>query len=108
MAASQDHSDGAGTNTRYGGPVALGTRRDLQAASRGGRHRPATERSQQHGRLSGAIGQISPRQQQVLRMYYDEGLTLREIAESLSVTESRVSQIHSGIVARLRVLMADC
>jgi RNA polymerase sigma factor for flagellar operon FliA len=50
---------------------------------------------------------LTPRQRDVLRMHYDEGRTLREIGERLGVTESRVSQIHSEAVGRLRALLAE-
>ena len=38
----------------------------------------------------------------VLSLYYDEGLTLAEIGDVLSVTESRVCQIHAKSVMSLR------
>jgi RNA polymerase sigma factor for flagellar operon FliA len=38
----------------------------------------------------------------VITLYYYEELTLREIGEVLSVTESRVSQLHTKAVLRLR------
>jgi RNA polymerase sigma factor for flagellar operon FliA len=38
----------------------------------------------------------------VLQLYYVEGLILKEIVEVLGVTESRVSQILSGTVKKLR------
>ncbi len=63
------------------------------------------EQHQQRSRISEAIDKLPPRQRVVLRMHYDEGRTLREIGETLGVTESRVSQIHSEAVVRLRVLL---
>ena len=38
----------------------------------------------------------------MVALYYFENLTLREIGEVLGVTESRVSQLHSKAVLRLR------
>lgn len=38
----------------------------------------------------------------VLILYYYEGMTLEEIGETLGLSESRISQIHSGIISRLR------
>ncbi|MEM7247701.1 MAG: FliA/WhiG family RNA polymerase sigma factor [Acidobacteriota bacterium] len=52
--------------------------------------------------LAGAISELPDRHQQVLSLYYDEGLTMREIGEILEVTESRVSQLHGSAVANLR------
>lgn len=48
------------------------------------------------------IGRLPEREQAVLVLYYDEGLTLSEIGEVLNVTESRVSQIHTKAVLQLR------
>ncbi|MBI4024662.1 MAG: FliA/WhiG family RNA polymerase sigma factor [Verrucomicrobia bacterium] len=45
---------------------------------------------------------LNPVEQKVLALYYYEGLRLKEIAEALGVTESRVSQIHTLAIQRLR------
>ncbi len=52
--------------------------------------------------LADAISQLPKREQQVLALYYQEELTMKEVGEVLGVGESRVSQIHSIAVARLR------
>jgi RNA polymerase sigma factor for flagellar operon FliA len=52
--------------------------------------------------LAGAIQSVRDREQEVLRLYYFENLTLAQIGQILGVTESRVSQIHSGAVKKLR------
>jgi RNA polymerase sigma factor for flagellar operon FliA len=52
--------------------------------------------------LSGAIERLPERERMVVTLYYYEGLTLREIGEVLGVTESRVSQLHTKAVLRLR------
>src|SRR5690606_24697906 len=52
--------------------------------------------------LVSAIGALPEREQLVMSLYYDEELNLREIGEVLGVTESRVCQLHSQAVARLR------
>jgi RNA polymerase sigma factor FliA len=57
--------------------------------------------------LSRAIAQLPPREQQVLALYYQEELTMKETGEVLGVGESRVSQIHSLAVARLRTILAE-
>lgn len=46
--------------------------------------------------------QLSDREQLIIRMYYYEEATFREIADRLGVTESRVSQLHSRIKRRLK------
>ena len=52
--------------------------------------------------LGQAIGSVRDREREVLRLYYFEDLTLGQIGKILGVTESRVSQIHSCAVAKLR------
>ena len=49
-----------------------------------------------------AIEELPERERQVLALYYDEDLNLREIGAVLGVTESRVSQIRSQALLRLR------
>jgi RNA polymerase sigma factor FliA len=53
-------------------------------------------------RLQDAIQDLPERETLVIALYYFENLTLREIGEVLGVTESRVSQLHSKAVLRLR------
>ena len=53
-------------------------------------------------RLSEAIHDLPERETLVVALYYLANLTLREIGEVLGVTESRVSQVHSKAVLRLR------
>ncbi|HEX9792755.1 MAG TPA: FliA/WhiG family RNA polymerase sigma factor [Planctomycetota bacterium] len=45
---------------------------------------------------------LTPKETGILEMYYAKGLTLREIGERLHLTESRVCQIHSNVIKRLR------
>jgi RNA polymerase sigma factor FliA len=52
--------------------------------------------------LRQAIEGIHGREQEVLRLYYFENLTLGQIGKIFGVTESRVSQIHTAAVAKLR------
>jgi RNA polymerase sigma factor for flagellar operon FliA len=52
--------------------------------------------------LADAIARLPEREKLVITLYYYEELTLREIGEVLSVTESRVSQLHTKAVLRLR------
>ena len=57
--------------------------------------------------LAEAIGALPERERLVLSLYYDEELNLKEIGEILSVSESRVSQILSQTMLRLRSRLAD-
>ncbi|MDX6592278.1 MAG: polymerase sigma factor FliA [Gaiellales bacterium] len=52
--------------------------------------------------LASAIGKLPERERTVITLYYYEELTLREIGEVLGVTESRVSQLHTKAVLRLK------
>ena len=58
-------------------------------------------------RLVAAIEHLPEREQLVMALYYDEELNLREIGEVLGVTESRVCQLHSQAVARLRACVLE-
>jgi RNA polymerase sigma factor for flagellar operon FliA len=53
-------------------------------------------------RLTEGIASLPEREQLVIALYYYEHLTLREIGEVLGVTESRVSQLHTKAVMRLK------
>lgn len=55
--------------------------------------------------LTEAVERLTEREQLVLNLYYQEELTLKEIAEILGVTLSRVSQIHGKILIKLRELL---
>lgn len=55
--------------------------------------------------LAHAITTLPEREAIVLSLYYDEELNLREIGEVLDVSESRVSQIHSQAMLKLKVRM---
>lgn len=52
--------------------------------------------------LAGAIDQLPERHRLVIALYYYEEMTMKEIAEVLGVSESRVSQIHSQALLSLR------
>jgi RNA polymerase sigma factor for flagellar operon FliA len=49
-----------------------------------------------------AIGQLPEREKMMMALYYEQELNLREIGEVMGVTESRVCQLHTQAVARLR------
>ena len=57
--------------------------------------------------IGSAIDQLPDRERTVLALYYDEELNLREIGEILGVTESRVCQIHSQALVRLRTRLTE-
>jgi RNA polymerase sigma factor for flagellar operon FliA len=57
--------------------------------------------------LVAAIKNLPEREQFVMSMYYEQDMNLKEIAAVLKVTESRVCQLHSQSIARLRVKLRD-
>jgi RNA polymerase sigma factor for flagellar operon FliA len=56
--------------------------------------------------LSDAISRLPEREKLVVTLYYYEELTLREIGEVLGVTESRVSQLHTKAILRLKARLS--
>ena len=56
--------------------------------------------------LGEAISRLPEREKLVVTLYYYEELTLREIGEVLGVTESRVSQLHTKAILRLKARLA--
>ncbi len=54
-----------------------------------------------------AINELPDKEKKVLVLYYYEDLTLKEIGEVLDVTESRVSQLHTKAIIRLRAKLAE-
>jgi RNA polymerase sigma factor for flagellar operon FliA len=54
------------------------------------------------GQLAQAIGQLPERLQQVLALYYQEDISLRDVGTVLGVSESRACQLHTEAVLRLR------
>ena len=57
--------------------------------------------------LARAIAELPDKERQVLALYYFEELTMKEVGMTLGVGESRVSQIHSMAVVRLRARMTE-
>jgi len=49
------------------------------------------------------IKKLSKKEQKVIALYYHEGLTLKEIGSVLGLTESRISQIHTQCIIKLKV-----
>jgi RNA polymerase sigma factor for flagellar operon FliA len=57
--------------------------------------------------LAQAIDTLPDRERMLMSLYYNDELNLKEIGEILGVSESRVSQIHSQTVLRLRSKLRD-
>jgi len=58
-------------------------------------------------RLIEAIESIPERERLLLSLYYEQELNLREIGAVMEVSESRVCQLHSQVISRLRALMVE-
>lgn len=60
------------------------------------------ERAELRQLLADAIAELPERERQILALYYEEEMTLAEIGEVLGVCESRVSQLRTLAISRLR------
>jgi len=60
----------------------------------------------EHEELVDAIREVligfDEREQMIIQLYYFEELTLKEISEIVSITESRISQIHKSVIRRIK------
>jgi RNA polymerase sigma factor for flagellar operon FliA len=65
------------------------------------------ENAQLRETLADAIARLPDREKIVVSLYYYDHLTLREIGEVLGVTESRVSQLHTKAILRLKGRLQD-
>jgi RNA polymerase sigma factor FliA len=87
------------SSSTSGDPVALiDTLEDPQAAE----PQQAMATTELREALGEAIARLPEREKLVVTLYYYEELTLREIGEVLGVTESRVSQLHTKAILRLK------
>ena len=57
--------------------------------------------------LMDAVNRLPPRERAVIALYYYEGLKFAEIGSVLRISESRISQVHAGILAKLRLGLAS-
>ncbi len=58
-------------------------------------------------RLTNAIEKLTPRLSMLLSLHYVEGLTYKEIAQALEVSEARVCQLHGEAVKKLRGMLLE-
>jgi RNA polymerase sigma factor for flagellar operon FliA len=59
-------------------------------------------RREKHELLGRALSHLRERERQIITLYYQEELTMKQIADHLNVDESRVSQLHSAALVRLK------
>ncbi len=65
------------------------------------------ERQELRAFLINAISNLTQQEKLVIALYYYEELTLREIGETMNISESRVSQIHTKSVGKLRNMVRE-
>ena len=65
------------------------------------------ERSQMRQVLAHALGCLPERERTVVSLYYEQELTLKEIGKVIGVSESRVCQLRTLAVSRVRVIMRE-
>jgi RNA polymerase sigma factor for flagellar operon FliA len=88
-------------------PAARDESRNLEAVPDSEERLPSkrVERRELRKLLGEVIGRIPEVERMVLRLYYEEGKTLREIAHLVHVHESRISQLKTQAILRLRSRM---
>ncbi len=59
------------------------------------------------GVVAAAIEQLPEKERMVMPLYYHGELTMKEVGARLGITESRVSQLHTQAIGRLRDLLSD-
>jgi RNA polymerase sigma factor for flagellar operon FliA len=65
------------------------------------------ERSELRGYLAKALSELPDRERQLLALYYEEELTMAEVGAVIGICESRVSQLRSVALSRLRVSLRE-
>lgn len=65
------------------------------------------EHAEMSSLLKQAMHKLPLRKRQVLELYYFKGLTMKEAGDQLGICESRISQIHTEAVAKLKELMSE-
>ena len=58
-------------------------------------------------KLNDALGVLTDREKKVILLYYYEDLTLKEISEVMDVSESRVSQLHTKALKKMRKVLGS-
>ncbi len=76
---------------------------NILAAARTSAPDEQIERAELIDKLAEAIQQLSRKQRQLILLYYQQHLTMKQIAEIFEITESRVSQLHASAIFNLSV-----
>jgi RNA polymerase sigma factor FliA len=62
--------------------------------------------AQLKSRIAGVLEQLPGRHQQVVKLYYEKDMSMRDIGSVLGVNESRVSQIHKAALLKMRTTLS--
>jgi RNA polymerase sigma factor for flagellar operon FliA len=65
------------------------------------------ERSELRAELARALARLPEREKHILALYYEQELTLAEVGQVIGVSESRVSQLRTQAIARLRSMLGE-
>jgi len=65
------------------------------------------EKAEMLEQLTAAMQQLDPRRLQIIVLYYHQHLTMKQIADLLEITESRVSQLHASALANLSTMLGE-
>ena len=65
------------------------------------------EKAEMLGQLTDAMQKLDARRLQIIVLYYHKHLTMKQIADLLEITESRVSQLHASALANLSAMLGD-
>jgi RNA polymerase sigma factor for flagellar operon FliA len=63
------------------------------------------EQAELKNHLADAIQQLDEKRRQVILLYYQQHLTMKQVADLLNITESRVSQLHTSAVFNLSITL---
>ena len=67
----------------------------------------AVEKQELKKMLAEALKKLTEKERSVITLYYYEDMTLKEISVVLSVSESRVSQLHTKALSKIRAQIGD-
>lgn len=96
MAATQNHKQETDEQPAIEPPCAVEAHPDRVFA-----------RTELRSKLGAAMSSLPRRYQQVITLYYERDMTMKEIGATLGVNESRVSQIHKSALARMQASLAQ-
>ena len=94
-----------GARTLSAGPTAKSSNRRIEPEALADDHADPFDlcyRREQHEVLGRALSHLRERDRQIISLYYEKELTMKQIADCLHVDESRVSQLHSAALLRLK------